>query len=199
MENTQTGYDMDEERPRFDALADRHVNGTAPRAVTAFNLFETPEHVAEQMAGMIPQGARAILEPSAGLGRLYRAARAEHSDAAITLIERAPDCWEELKQMARDDGKTNNILADFLTVKTLPGTIDAVIMNPPFQNGVDIKHVRHALTFLRDGGTLVGICAGGPRQARAFEEIADHWEPLPAGTFKDAGTMANTVLFSITK
>ena len=34
MANDATGYEMEEMRPRFQSLADRHTNGTAPRAVS---------------------------------------------------------------------------------------------------------------------------------------------------------------------
>jgi len=37
-------------------------------------------------------------------------------------------------------------------------------MNPPFENGADIKHIQHAMKMLKPGGRLVAICANGPRQ-----------------------------------
>jgi len=74
-------------------------------------------------------------------------------------------------------------------------------MNPPFINGSDIKHIEHALKFLKPGGRLVAICADGPRQNATLKPIAEDsggfWEPLPAGTFKDQGTNVNTVLLTI--
>jgi hypothetical protein len=75
-------------------------------------------------------------------------------------------------------------------------------MKPPFANAVDIKHIEHAATFLRPGGTLVAVCAGGPRQSAALgplvERLGGIWEPLPPGTFEGAGTNVNTVLMSVT-
>jgi hypothetical protein len=35
------------ERPRFERLAN---NDSAPRVVSSFNLFQTPEHIADRMA-----------------------------------------------------------------------------------------------------------------------------------------------------
>ncbi len=43
--------EMAEERGRFDSLSNRHNNGTAKRAITAFNLFVTPVHVAQKNGG----------------------------------------------------------------------------------------------------------------------------------------------------
>jgi hypothetical protein len=72
---------------------------------------------------------------------------------------------------------------------------DAAIMNPVFDHGADIAHILHALKFLKPGGELVGICAGGPRQEAALRHLAVSWEPLPAGTFE--GTQVRSVLFHI--
>ena len=74
-------------------------------------------------------------------------------------------------------------------------------MNPPFANGQDIKHIRHAATMLKPGGRLVAICANGPRQNDQLrpwvEQHQGQWHPLPAETFAVSGTSVNTVLLSI--
>lgn len=69
MENDAAGFAFDELRPRFERMASRHENGSAPRAVSAYQLFQTPKALAERMALMLPihSGSR-VLEPSAGLG-----------------------------------------------------------------------------------------------------------------------------------
>ena len=86
---------------------------------------------------------------------------------------------------------------DFLECEDL-GLFDKIIMNPPFENGADIKHIKHALKFLAVGGTLVALCANGPRQHRDLKGVlADYWEDLPAGSFKTSGTMVNSALLVI--
>jgi hypothetical protein len=74
-------------------------------------------------------------------------------------------------------------------------------MNPPFVNGADIQHIKHAVTFLKPGGRLVAICANGPRQQAALKPLAEqsggYWEDLPAGTFADQGTNVNTAMLVI--
>ena len=77
------------------------------------------------------------------------------------------------------------------------GTFDRIVMNPPFAHGDDIRHIRHALGFLRPGGRLVAICADGPRQQERLRPIASRWLPLPAGTFADQGTDVRTVMLAI--
>ena len=70
-------------------------------------------------------------------------------------------------------------------------------MNPPFKNGEDIKHIKHAAAMLKPNGLLVALCANGPRQANQLKPLADTWEPLPAGSFKDQGTAVSVVLLTI--
>lgn len=71
-----------------------------------------------------------------------------------------------------------------------------IIMNPPFNRGDDIRHIRRALTLLEPGGILTGICLDGPRQQKALESLADVWEPLPRGTF--TYTQVATAILRIT-
>lgn len=86
------------------------------------------------------------------------------------------------------------INCDFLNYN--PGEIySCVLMNPPFKDGIDIKHIKHAASLLKAGGTLVAICANGPRQKAILESMASHWEELPAGSFE--GTNVRTVLLTI--
>jgi uncharacterized protein YcaQ len=74
-------------------------------------------------------------------------------------------------------------------------------MNPPFENGADIKHIQHAMHMLKPGGRLVAICANGPRQQAILKPLAENsggwWEDLPAGTFAEQGTNVNTALLVI--
>jgi len=177
--------EMVAERPRFERLADP---ASAPRVVSAPQLFQTPAPLAARLADMFPAFGR-TLEPSAGLGRLYQAVRAREPRCPITLVETAADCAGELYRVTADDTACQLLQRDFLecTVTQL-GKFDSIIMNPPFRLGADIRHIRHALQFLAPGGRLVAICAAGPRQRAAFQDTADQWIDLPAGSFKEAFT-----------
>lgn len=70
-------------------------------------------------------------------------------------------------------------------------------MNPPFHMRSDIKHILHALTFLKPGGTLAGICMAGHRREQTIRPLCSTWEPLPAETFRAEGTKTPAILFSI--
>lgn len=188
MEHTEAvGEEMAEERDRFARLAQ---DDAAPRVVSSFNLFQTPETLAAELvsrAGITD--ATRVLEPSAGLGRIYRAIRAQSTLCPVTLVENAPQCCAELYRQT-EGSESRLIQGDFLEQTTEQlGEFDAVVMNPPFKQGRDVKHIRHAAGMLAPGGILVSLCAAGPRQRRAFENLDGWtWEDLPAGQFKSEGT-----------
>ena len=80
---------------------------------------------------------------------------------------------------------------------------DRVVMNPPFAKQQDISHVEHALRFLRPGGLLVSVMTVGVKErlnakAERFRKIvADRggdFIPLPADSFREAGTGVHAVL-----
>lgn len=191
MEHTEArGEEMADERHRFARLADP---AAAPRVVSSFNLFQTPEPLAAMLAQTLGTFGR-TLEPSAGLGRLYRAVRA-FSDCPITLVEVAADCCRELYLQTETDEHAKLVQGDFLaqTPDTL-GRFDSIIMNPPFKQWRDIKHIMHALTFLAPGGRLAAICANGPRQQEKLRPLAAQWIELPANSFKSEGTGVNAAI-----
>ena len=97
--------------------------------------------------------------------------------------------------LTTDDDRATLRQGDFLADASAGlGLFDGVIMNPPFKQWRDIKHIKHALAFVRPGGRLVALCANGPRQREHLRPLADHWEELPAGTFKNEGTGVNVAL-----
>lgn len=201
-ENDAAGVRMLAEAPRFLALAQRHIDGTAPRAVTAFNLFQTPRLVAAQMAEIVKQhvrpGAR-ILEPSIGLGRLYEPFQdIEGLRENWIAVENAGECVRAVAAALR---RLEVKQRDFLETSTadLGGTFDAVVMNPPFKQGRDVAHIRHALGMVRAGGVLVSLCYNGTRQNEQLKPIVNQWEVLPDGSFRAEGTSASVALLTIRK
>lgn len=95
--------------------------------------------------------------------------------------------------------------ADFLLASPNP-VYDRVMMNPPFAKQADIRHVLHALKFLRPDGLLVSVMSAGVtfRDNRLTQDFRDlvrsrggDIEALPDGAFKASGTMVNTVIVTI--
>lgn len=53
MANDAAGFAMAELKPRFDRLAGRHENGSAPRAVVVHQLFQTPPDLAARLVALL--------------------------------------------------------------------------------------------------------------------------------------------------
>lgn len=188
-------WEMAEDRQRFNRLA---KDESKPRVVSAFNLFQTPEPLAARVAAMTKAGR--ALEPSAGLGSLYRAVRSISAGCHITLVEQSAECCGELYRATEADSNCKLIQGNFLDCSPAElGLFDSVLMNPPFKQGRDIKHVRHALTFLVPGGRLVALCANGPRQREQLQPIAAQWIELPKASFQEAATNVSTAIVVIEK
>jgi len=223
MENDAAGFAMQEMKPRFDRLAGRHENGAAPVAVSAYQLFQTPVPIAAQLAALLGLKPSArVLEPSAGLGRLIDAilhpiqmpiAPAEEAEginggseggrAEVVFVEMEPilcqHLWENYPTHNAAGEKTL-YQRDFLTMKPAEtGLFDAIIMNPPFHMRSDIKHILHALTFLKPEGKLAAICMEGPHREKALRPLASKWISLDPAAFKETGTHVQTAMLLIEK
>lgn len=181
-----------DEEKAFAALKQAAKAGPV-EVVAVPQLFPTPHHIAEQMiqAADIKEG-HTILEPSAGTGNLLHAIPCGN----VTAVE----LNHGLASRLRDNFPHVTVKqGDFLGFNGDLGNFDRIVMNPPFENGADIKHITHALGMLKPGGVLVALCANGPRQADALKPKADTWEPLPPGSFKEQGTGVNVALLTIRK
>jgi hypothetical protein len=84
--------------------------------------------------------------------------------------------------------------ADFQTLGEDLGQFDRIVMNPPFDHGADINHIKHDFALLAPGGRLVAVCANGPRQREELGEVCTLWIDLPAGSFREQGTNVNTAI-----
>ncbi|WP_183769290.1 DUF3560 domain-containing protein (plasmid) [Tunturiibacter empetritectus] len=190
----------DDRIPSYEQL---HEMGKAAAAgvqvVIAPQLFPTPPELADRMVALADiRPGQQVLEPSAGTGRIIDAIRRNAHGYAITAVElncnmahrlRTIDCVDDTRQ------------ADFLECNGDLGTFDRIVMNPPFSNADDIKHIMHALKMLKPGGRLVAICANGPRQNDKLRPIVEArggiWEELPSDTFISTGTSVRTVLLML--
>ncbi len=171
------------------------------QVVTAPQLFPTPAPLAAEIVEMAEiEAGMTVLEPSAGTGNLLQAIReATAGEAVRTAVEINGKLCEQLK--AQELGADIHH-ADFLTLNPDTfGRFDRVVMNPPFVNAEDIKHIEHALKFLKQGGRLVAICAGGPRQAERLGGLARQmggtFENLPEGSFVASGTNVRAAVFAV--
>lgn len=165
-----------------------------------FGYFPTPEPI---VARLIEQAeiepGMTVLEPSAGQGNI---AKAVADIAEVDCVELLQKNVEALLagEFARDV-----IMSDFLALVPAP-TYDRVVMNPPFARQDDIRHVTHAMRFLKDGGRLVSVMAASilfrdNRLTADFRALIDERggdiEECPEGAFRSSGTMVRTVIVTI--
>jgi phospholipid N-methyltransferase len=167
-----------------------------------YNYFPTPSALVDRLMEIadVQPGMR-CLEPSAGKGAiagslLLATGKGENLDCVELMPENA--------KHLRDLGLTT-IEDDFLRVEPIK-LYDRIVMNPPFAKQADIKHVMHALNFLKAGGLLVSIMGAGVvfrenKLAVEFRDLVEarggSIEALPEGSFKESGTMVNTVVVTI--
>ena len=176
------------------------LTGTVAVPKDEFNFFPSPPAVVArllELAGVRP--SMQVLEPSAGTGAI-----------ALAIAEIVPpDCFELLEANYRvlaGNPRLGKVChGDFLAQPPEP-VYDRVVMNPPFAKQADIRHVRHALRFLKPNGLLVSVMAAGVtfrdnKLTRDFRELVGdrggEIEPLPDGAFKGSGTMVRSVTVTI--
>jgi phospholipid N-methyltransferase len=183
---------------QFEAMRQTLKNGIQVVAVP--QLFQTPPELADELIieADIETGM-AVLDPSAGDGALLAAVQRATNGATCTAIEIHPDLCDHLRKGGLAAAVHHG---DFLTLSPQTvGRFDRIVMNPPFADGGDIKHIEHALKFLQPGGRLAAICANGPRQTERLGALAQRlggtFRALPGGEFKSVGTSVRSAMFVV--
>lgn len=179
------------------------LTGEYRREKQELGVFYTPQALAEDIAGrcgILPD--QKWLEPSAGMGALAKAAAS--LGAAVTCMDILPKHVEHLRA---EGFKVHT--ADFLQVEPRDFVFgdeppfDGVLMNPPFAKMADAAHFMHARRFVKRGGKIVSIMSAAVtfRDTAAYRMIREFVkydggsiELLPAGAFKESGTLVNTAL-----
>ena len=168
------------------------------------NFFPTPKELVERMLAEadIELGVK-VLEPSAGKGDIAIPIRDQMLEAGAFGANGELQCVEINYTLAEHLTKQGLTVhrGDFLEYQKAGW--DRIVMNPPFERGVDEKHIRHAYGLLADGGRVVAIaCSTTGRKLEHWVcEHGGYVEELPAGTFarSDRPTNVNTCLTVLTK
>jgi len=170
-----------------------------------FEFFPTPAIVARQVIDLADiRDGMMVLEPSAGRGALASMAQQAAANVVIDMYELMPENNQALVDLNLPLSGVAPV-GDFLEIKPTP-VYDRVVMNPPFGKRADIKHVLHALNFLKPNGLLVSVMAAGvtfrdDKLTSDFRQLVSerggHIEDLPHASFKSSGTMVGTVIVVI--
>lgn len=106
-----------------------------------------------------------VLEPSAGRGNIADMIRAASPTATIDVCEINPLRREILTL------KNYNVVGSDFTQFDSGEYYDIIVMNPPFNNGMDIRHVRRAYNMLKPGGVLIALLSEGSVWSNERKEV----------------------------
>ena len=171
--------------------------------------FPTPDALADQIVSYLPiKSGDVVLEPSAGEGALAKAVLRREPGARVLCVEVHAGRAKALRDAGFGKAVTE---ANFLEIDPASADVlcDHVVMNPPFApKRADLAHIEHALNFLRPGGTLVAVMAGGilfrsdtrsDRFRMMVKMLGGEIAKLPSESFRKSGTSVETALLRVTK
>lgn len=168
--------------------------------------FPTPfDVVTTMLVHLEPEAGLTALEPSAGKGDI--AVRLRVCEMKVTTCEIDRTLIDILSEREFDVRAGDFFDDDLFTTGEL---FDRVCMNPPFENGADMVHVRRAYEMTKPGGILVSVMSGGPwfrsdRKSCEFRDwfgaVGGHVEDLLDDAFKGSfrSTGVKTCLVVIRK
>lgn len=185
-----------------DMVENAVLTGQYIRGKEDFGAFMTPQPLADFVTAVADvRPGMDILEPSAGTGNIVQSIR--NAGAKCATVEIQPNFCDALKLRFPGHSVAN---LNFLHLMPGPSRYHRVVMNPPFAKRADIHHINHAAKFVRPGGRLVAIASASVKfrtdaMAHAFRSMVEKArgtiEDLPAGSFKESGTMVNTVMVTM--
>jgi hypothetical protein len=182
-------------------------NGEKANIQKEYQFFETPENLADSMAEYVKIKFDIkdykILEPSAGRGALLKAMKRHWKFEKI-------DCYElmELNRSFLEKIPYANIIGDDFLKCDKKDYYDVIIANPPFSKNQDIDHIYKMYEVLKRGGRIITISSkhwqvSTNKKEDEFKKwlrkIDAYIENIPAGAFKESGTMIEAVLLVIEK
>jgi tRNA A58 N-methylase Trm61 len=186
---------------------DRLMSGASVNIKKEFQFFPTPPDIADWLVELAEiQEHHCVLEPSAGQGAIVDAIQRVIPGMHVFCYELMPENVAILSKK----NHTTILGTDFLKHAVVLGP-DRIIANPPFSNNQDIDHIRKMYDILQPGGVLVSACSkhwqlSKNRKETEFREWLDKeiWDmgyqyDIPAGRFKDSGTMIATQVLVIGK
>lgn len=181
-----------------DAVQDIIETGeveTIKETIKKFQFYPTPPDLAEYLVSLADiKDSDIVLEPSAGTGAILKLIPPAQHRTAIEIDESRYDLLNEYAEQVE--------CMDFLEYKDEKYT--KIVMNPPFCKSQDVKHILHAYSLLADGGTLVSIASNGItfREWKLYDDLRalnPEIIELPEWSFKESGTLVNTVIVKIKK
>ena len=150
--------------------------------------YPTPRKVIDTiLKSVYIQKGDKVLEPSCGDGAILDALRENG------FVCRGIEYDTGRAMQARAKGHPV-LIANFLECEPEP-IYDYIVANPPFSGLHYLKHIEHAMKFLKPNGTLIAVL---PANAwYKHKKIKGRWSDLPIGSFRESGTNVNTGYITI--
>ena len=150
--------------------------------------YRTPVDVVDRIiSGLYLSESDRVLEPSCGDGAILDGIN--KAGAMGYGIE-----YDTGRAYAAREKGHSVFIGNFLECEP-EQTYDYVIMNPPFYGLHYLKHVNHAIKFLKPNGMLIAIL---PANAwYSHKKLDGRWQDLPVGSFRESGTNVNTGFITI--
>mgnify|MGYP006328036353 CR=1 FL=1 len=167
---------------------------TLKETIKKFQFFPTPREVAEYLVELAElKETDTVLEPSAWEWHIAECIKMP----LLTTVELDFSKCEILVKKW-----FTPINCDFLQFKW--EWWDKIIMNPPFSKSQDVKHILHAYNMLEKWWILVSVASASitTRSGSLYDELRSlnpEIIQLPEWSFKESGTMVNTVIIKLTK
>lgn len=161
--------------------------------------FPTPQVIIDKMMKLADiQPYEQILEPSAGIGSI-----ADEIKRQYPLESNRLTCVEQNYTLAKILAlKGHNVESeDFMQFsRSEENRFHKILMNPPFENGQDAEHIKHAYDLLYPGGRIVAIAGEGiffrsDKKSVAFREFLEehgYSEKLPSDSFNGKDSFRKT-------
>lgn len=183
----------------IEAIADIIETGeveTLKETIKKFQFYETPKEVAEYLVSLADlKQDDYVCEPSAWHWSIADCMK--YMWDQLHLYELDPIKCKILEEKWY---KVHNI--DWLNHNNI--SFDKIVANPPFSKSQDVKHILHMAKNLTIWGRLVSIASSSikTREGKLYDELKalnPEFIELPDWSFKDSGTMVNTVIVVIDK
>jgi hypothetical protein len=186
-------------------LLEQIANGESRNLKKEFQFFATPDDLADELVKLAEiNNLHTILEPSAGQGSIINAIQRYYGKGRMVhCYELMPVNQAILKKISRIDFLGD----DFLNCNYFD-KFDRIIANPPFSKNQDIQHIYKMYDCLKSGGRIVTIASKHWQLSNNKTETEfRNWlnsvnaeiNEIPAGKFKDSGTMISSVMIIINK
>lgn len=175
--------------------------------------FPTPIEVVMKMVELSDiQDWEHILEPSAWTWNIIDWILETWKNITIIWIEKNYSNFEILIEKYKNKNIVLSIWDFIEESESWIWWFDKILMNPPFENKQDQKHILKAFELLKEWWILVAICSTGVLFRSDYQSLRDlilkYWEyfgsweqylKLDNWTFKMSGTMVNSILIVLKK